>query len=222
MINFHPSNQQLSIFSNGLMAPAESLIISAHCDMCAQCARKVVLYTEAHSETVFDESSQKLDPSLFGTMLSQIMSQEIDRGIGSEPTNSTLELDGRKFTLPRSLNRFSESIGNWSHLVGKIWQAPVNMGGDVVANFIFMEKGGGVPEHTHRGTEMTLVVNGEFSDGLANYDSGDFMVMNGKNIHAPLTKSDEGCLVFSIIDAPLHFTSGWARLINPFSHLFFK
>lgn len=222
MIKFHPTNQQLNKFSDGLLAPAEALMISAHCDMCSQCSSKVMLYTEAHSETLFEQVSQKFDADLFGSMMSDITSGEIDRGIVSEPQNRVLELDGRKFTLPRSLNRLSESMGNWSHMVGKLWQAPVNIGGDTVANFIFMEKGGGVPEHTHRGSEMTLVVNGEFSDGLAHYDSGDFTVMDGQNIHTPSTTSDEGCLVFSVIDAPLHFTSGWARLINPFSHLFFK
>jgi putative transcriptional regulator len=29
-------------------------------------------------------------------------------------------------------------------------------------------------------------------------------------------------LVFTIVDQPLHFTAGIARLLNPFSHLFFK
>jgi len=222
MIKFHPTTQQLNTFSDGLMAPAEALIISAHCDMCSQCSKKMMLYTEAHSETVFEQGLQKFEPDMFGDMLAQITSEVLDRGIIVESSNRVLELDGRKFTLPRSLNRVAESMGNWSHMVGKLWQAPVNIGGDTVANFIFMEKGGGVPEHTHRGSEMTLVVNGEFSDGLADYDSGDFMVMDGQNVHTPSTTSDEGCLVFSIIDAPLHFTSGWARLINPFSHLFFK
>lgn len=204
------------------MAPAESLIISAHCDMCPQCAQKVSMFTETHSESAFEEEFANVDLKSFGNMMSDITSQVVDRGVSEVATNRVLELDGRKFTLPRSLNRISESMGNWSHLVGKIWQAPINLGGDTVANFIFMEKGGSVPEHTHRGSEMTLVVNGEYSDGLADYDSGDFTVMDGHHIHTPSTVADEGCLVFTIVDKPLHFTSGWARLINPFSHLFFK
>ncbi|MFT6909226.1 MAG: putative transcriptional regulator [Oleiphilaceae bacterium] len=222
MIKFHPTNQKLNLFSDGLLAPAEALIISAHCDMCPQCFSKVMLYTEAHSEALLEDIPQNFNTDIFGSMMADITSEAVDRGIASEPQNRILELDGRKFTLPSSLNRLSESMGNWSHMVGKLWQAPVSIGGDTVANFIFMEKGGGVPEHTHRGSEMTLVVNGEFSDGLADYSSGDFTVMNGQIIHTPSTASDEGCLVFSVIDAPLHFTSGWARLINPFSHLFFK
>lgn len=222
MIKFHPCNQQLMNLADGALPPAEAIIVSAHCDMCSQCLRKVMLFTEVHSEEVFDEVTSIPDGNMFGEMLSKITAEEVDSGVIGEPKTSILELDGRQFRLPRTLNRMSESMGNWSHLVGKLWQAPVNLGGDTVANFIFMEKGGSVPEHTHRGSEMTLVVNGEYSDGLADYDSGDFTMMDGKHIHSPTTQSDEGCLVFTIVDKPLHFTSGWARLINPFSHLFFK
>jgi putative transcriptional regulator len=222
MIKFHPTNKQLNAFSSGGLPPSESLIISAHCDMCSQCSLKMNLFTEANSEEVFEENTDDISMGSFGSMMFDITSQEIDKGVVSRPASKVLELDGRQFVLPRSLSRLSDSMGNWSHLIGKIWQAPVNIGGDVVANFVFMEKGGSVPEHTHRGTEMTLVVNGEFSDGLADYDSGDFMLMDGNHVHTPIATSDEGCLVFSVVDKPLHFTSGWARLINPFSHLFFK
>ena len=89
------------------------------------------------------------------------------------------------------------------------------------ANFIYMEKGGRVPEHTHKGSEITLVLDGEFTDGLSHYDTGDFIIMNDSHVHTPQSDADEGCLVFSIVDQPLHFTSGLARLLNPFSQLFF-
>ena len=101
-------------------------------------------------------------------------------------------------------------------------QAPVDLGQDGQANFIYMEKGGRVPEHTHKGTEFTLVIDGQFSDGLADYDCGDFTIMDSTKKHMPFSEADEGCLVFTMVDKPLHFTSGLARLLNPFSQLFFK
>ncbi|GEA05799.1 transcriptional regulator [Alteromonas sp. KUL42] len=145
----------------------------------------------------------------------------VDVSNGVERTTS-IELDGRVFTLPKTLHRYIEKTGNWSGLVGKLWQAPVDLGNQGVANFIFMGSGGSVPEHTHRGTEYTLVIDGEFSDGLSHYDTGDFIYMDGEKTHTPKAEGNEGCLVFSIVDQPLHFTSGLARLLNPFSHLFFR
>ncbi|MBF7074693.1 cupin domain-containing protein [Glaciecola sp. MH2013] len=221
MIKFHPTNEQLSQFADGLLGATEALMVSAHCDMCERCMAKVELYTDASAEIALPQS-QDDDSVDFGSMMHNIMQEEPEEGIQLTPKSQIIELDGRTFEIPRTLTRYTKSMGNWSRLVGKLWQAPVDIGGETVANFIYMEKGGSVPEHTHRGSEMTLVINGEFSDGIADYDSGDFMIMDCNNQHTPSTNADEGCLVFSIVDKPLHFTSGWARLINPFSHLFFK
>lgn len=232
MIKFHPSSQQLKEFVEGSLTPAVSLLVSAHCDMCEQCQLRVESETEELAAELVSEIEESFDESAqFGDMLSQITqspsSIEVDGGSSSYVSNIgdrtvSIELDGRSFKLPRTLHRYVDKTGNWSSLVGKLWQAPVDLGNQGVANFIFMGSGGSVPEHTHRGTEYTLVIDGEFSDGLSDYDTGDFIFMDGNKTHTPRSDTKEGCLVFSIVDQPLHFTSGLARLLNPFSHLFFR
>ncbi|APE06426.1 MULTISPECIES: ChrR family anti-sigma-E factor [Alteromonas] len=232
MIKFHPSSQQLKEFVEGSLTPAVSLLVSAHCDMCEQCQLRVESETEELAAELVSEIEESFDESAqFGDMLSQITqspsSIEVDGSSSSYASNLgertvSIELDGRSFKLPRTLHRYVDKTGNWSSLVGKLWQAPVDLGNQGVANFIFMGSGGSVPEHTHRGTEYTLVIDGEFSDGLSDYDTGDFIFMDGNKTHTPRSDTKEGCLVFSIVDQPLHFTSGLARLLNPFSHLFFR
>lgn len=219
MISLHPTQQQLHDFVEGNSAPAMALVISAHVDMCTQCQMQVAAMQEQASELAFKGEHDSPD---FSSMLAGITQLPAAERIISEPVKAEIELDGRSFSLPRPLRRYVSKTGNWSHLLGKLWQAPVDLGPIGKANFIYMEKGGKVPEHTHRGNELTLVVDGEFSDGIANYDSGDFITMDGSNKHTPYSEADEGCLVFTIVDQPLHFTSGVARLLNPFSHLFFK
>ena len=232
MIKFHPSSQQLKEFVEGSLTPAVSLLVSAHCDMCEQCQLRVESETEELAAELVSEIEESFDESAqFGDMLSQITqspsSIEVDGSSSSYASNFgertvSIELDGRSFKLPRTLHRYVDKTGNWSSLVGKLWQAPVDLGNQGVANFIFMGSGGSVPEHTHRGTEYTLVIDGEFSDGLSDYDTGDFIFMDGNKTHTPRSDTKEGCLVFSSVDQPLHFTSGLARLLNPFSHLFFR
>ncbi|MEW9798799.1 ChrR family anti-sigma-E factor [Alteromonas sp. CYL-A6] len=226
MIKFHPRSEQLVAFAEGTLAPVESLMVSAHCDMCSVCRRRVALETDLLAESV-DETdvTSMADGSAFESMLADILTQPVadTRDISCSPKkDAVIELDGRKFTLPHTLARYTQRMGNWSSLVGRLWQAPVDLGNQGVANFIYMGSGGSVPEHTHRGTEYTLVLDGEFSDGLHTYDTGDFIYLDGEHTHAPRSDASEGCLVFSIVDQPLHFTSGIARLLNPFSHLFFR
>jgi putative transcriptional regulator len=223
MIRFHPTNQKLVSFAEGLIPPNEGLLVSAHCDMCAHCRRKVDALIHSCAEQAFSEETEAQIDNALGNMFDAITSRphtSLERKFTA--TQKVVSIDGKEFSLPPSLQRVASSIGTWSHLVGKLWQAPVSLGGKNLANFIYMENGGGVPEHTHIGNELTLVIDGTFSDGIHHYDSGDYLSLNQDNTHAPVSDSDDGCLVFSVIDQPLQFTSGWAKLINPLSHLYFK
>jgi putative transcriptional regulator len=223
MINFHPNFTDLRLFSAGNCEPAMALMISAHVDMCPQCQQDCIEFqAELASELFTPQTSSAPLDSQFYAMMSKITALPETKLTAPEIINTSIELDGKFFELPRALRRHVKNTGNWSRLVGKLWQAPVDLGDIGKANFMYMEKGGRVPEHTHKGTEMTLVVDGQYGDGIAEYDCGDFTLMNNNHKHLPHSQADDGCLVFTIVDQPLHFTAGIARLLNPFSHLFFK
>lgn len=223
MISFHPKFAELQRFSAGNCESAMALMISAHIDMCPQCQQDCIdIQAELADELlVLPSSAEQLD-SQYMAMMSNITDLPVAKAIVPKASNTSIELDGKFFEIPRTLRRHVKNTGNWSRLVGKLWQAPVDLGDIGKANFIYMEKGGRVPEHTHKGTEMTLVIDGQYSDGIAEYDCGDFTVLNNQHNHLPHSEADDGCLVFTIVDKPLHFTAGIARLLNPFSHLFFK
>lgn len=220
MINYHPTDKQLRQFAEGNISSALALVAASHCDVCPKCQAKVDEVNLELASNIENIKAHTFSDPAFDKMLASITQLPVlDTPVQKSPR---IELDGRFFDVPRPLHRFVKKTGNWSKLLGKVWQAPVDLGEAGMAHFIYMEKGGRVPEHTHKGTEFTYVVNGEFSDGLADYDSGDLIVMDDEHIHSPHSNADDGCLVFSIVDKPLHFTSGIARLLNPFSHLFFK
>ena len=222
MIKHHPNAQQLNAFVSGTCEPTVALMVSAHVDMCLDCQAKCMKLQQVQT---IEALSSPVATSSLDRMFSQITQLPQQKTTlpraASVPATFDIELEGKRFVLPRTLKRYAKNTGNWSRLVGKLWQAPVDLGYMGKANFIYMEKGGKVPEHTHKGTEMTLVIDGQYGDGVANYDCGDFTLLDGQHNHLPHSEADEGCLVFTIVDKPLYFTSGIARLLNPFSHLFF-
>lgn len=236
MIKHHPEQTRLTQFVQGNISPAEALIVSAHCDLCVRCSQYVRHETALLASEVFDTPQPDDSLESYGAMLASITQLPAAETSGAEnvahPDSSdivstrklvkTIELDGHQFDLPPTLQRIAAKTGNWSGLVGRLWQAPVELNYPGVANFIYMGRGGSVPEHTHRGVEYTLVLDGEFDDGIHHYCTGDFVVMNEDNTHTPHSEHRDGCLVFTLLDEPLHFTSGIARLLNPFSHLFFR
>ncbi len=232
MIKFHPGPEQLSEYVQGGLSPIDSIMISAHCDMCERCEKIAHQQTLIHAEkfegdtssigALKDGASQHRG---FDDMLESILKLPADKRAKhrSKGLSASVELDGRRFILPKTLRKYISSTGNWTSMVGRLWQAPVDIGNDsVAANLIYMGQGGGIPEHSHRGIETTLVLKGAYEDGLNQYQAGDYVYMDSSNTHAPECHSPQGCLLFTVLDQPLHFTSGVARYTNPFSHLFFR
>lgn len=229
MIKHHPSDTLLIKFAEGSASPVESLMVSAHCDMCHTCRSKVDSFTTELASKHIDQASehaylQRDYALIFDTIVESdaIVKNESAQINKCGSANRSLFLDGREFAIPKTLGNAVSQSNEWRHLLGKIWFNAVDLGGGYLAQFIYMEKGGCVPEHSHKGHELTLVLDGEFSDGHHAFDTGDFVLMDHNDTHAPIATSDNGCLVFCILDKPLYFNSGWARLINPLSHLYFN
>ena len=72
------------------------------------------------------------------------------------------------------------------------------------------------PEHTHRGIEITLVLDGAFTDDNGSYQTGAILIHDDQIKHQPVSCPEQGCVCLVATDAPLRFTRGWMRLLNPF------
>jgi len=73
-----------------------------------------------------------------------------------------------------------------------------------------------LPEHTHDGEEVTLVLRGAFRDLQGRFGRGDIVIADHAVDHAPVAEPEEECICFTVIDAPLRLTGRFGRLLNPF------
>jgi putative transcriptional regulator len=72
------------------------------------------------------------------------------------------------------------------------------------------------PPHRHGGREMTLVLQGSFSDHTGSYDAGDLVVIDSPSFaHAPKA-GPQGCLCLTLTEAPLRFVQTRIRFFNFF------
>lgn len=75
------------------------------------------------------------------------------------------------------------------------------------------------PPHRHRGSEITLVLQGSFMDLGGRYEAGDMTIIdNPAFIHAPKA-GPEGCLCLTLTEAPLQFQSIKYRVLNIIFHI---
>jgi len=128
-----------------------------------------------------------------------------------------VELNGKKFVLPKVLRNQVARISKWRSYGGKVYSAMIDLGeSDARMNLLYIKKGVKVPQHTHKGVETTLVLHGSFSDEDGHYSEGDIMTRDASVEHSPRTHKDQDCLCLTVLTEPMIFTQGVARVFNLF------
>jgi putative transcriptional regulator len=76
--------------------------------------------------------------------------------------------------------------------------------------------GARIPQHTHSGSEYTLVLQGSFSDDSGRYARGDVSVADPDVTHQPVAGRECDCICLAVTDAPLKMTGPLGRILNYF------
>lgn len=74
--------------------------------------------------------------------------------------------------------------------------------------------GTGIPQHTHEGTEVTLVMTGAMEDGGIVYEAGDIAIGDEDLDHHPRIVGDEPCHCLIVMNGSLRFTGRFSRALN--------
>ena len=74
--------------------------------------------------------------------------------------------------------------------------------------------GAKVPQHTHEGIEMTLVLQGQLSDGGVIYSKGDLAINDEHDDHRPQITGEEVCYCLIVRRGDLRFTGTFSRFLN--------
>ncbi|OOF15339.1 MULTISPECIES: ChrR family anti-sigma-E factor [Salinivibrio] len=225
MIKYHPSSELLDAFAAGQLPTSMAIALSAHVELCQQCRKHVsakeealalAAFEEAETEHEFAAGTLPWDDDLEADMMSAIFdAPEQDEASRIQVARSNeIRVGDKTYTLPRALQRFSDS--NWLSF-GKVQRARLNLEeGATRASFLHIDEGGSVPAHTHKGYELTLLLDGTFEDESGQYSPGDFILLDSRHHHTPSTK--DGCLCYTVANAPLHFTKGVSKLLNTVGH----
>lgn len=104
----------------------------------------------------------------------------------------------------------------WRPLGGGVKQAILPTDGDASARLLFIPAGQAVPDHGHKGKELTLVLQGAFRDDSDRFARGDIEIADEEVDHQPVAEEGEDCICLAVTDAPLKFHGLIPRLLQPF------
>jgi putative transcriptional regulator len=227
MINHHPKIELLIQHVNGELPASISAGIKIHADLCTKCNNQIIELTKHAAKTCL--GSQELDSKEFGaesfaaqdhdeeynfdaqSMINNITDMPAETELNIDETPLSVTFRGVEYDLPNVMKHMS--LGK-SAQIGKLSRSRILLDeGHIHSSLLRIEAGGSIPEHTHKGYEITLLLEGSFKDDMGEYVAGDFIVLDGKHQHQPM--SELGCLCYTVVSDSLHFTQGINKLLNP-------
>ena len=208
-IRHHISDSLLMAHAAGTVPEAFGLVVATHISLCDDCRARAGAF-DAVGGALMDEApaAAMSEGSLAAVMARLDRRIEIQRPIPRRD--------------PRVPAPLSDYIGGsldtvrWRPLGGGVRQAILPTGREAVARLLWIPGGQSVPDHGHRGMELTLVLQGAFRDETDRFGPGDLEIADEEMEHTPVAEPGPDCICLAATDAPLRFNSLLPRLVQPF------
>ena len=232
MIHFHPDENMLAEYAAGTLDTGLAIGVKAHIAMCPKCRNHVAelkqvgaLFFDQSDDTAPAETmavdaltSSPQSSSSFDALMARIKSESRPEPAAEEPTRVGVK-NRHELELPAIVDKLLDQQGRlkWQYISPSLKQARLTTGqGQYEVCLHKIRKGGKVAEHDHRGTEVTVVLEGSFSDEGGRYHRGDFLLRNPGDMHRPTATQDQDCLCLSVVAAPVKLTGIFGKIVNPF------
>lgn len=207
-IRHHVSDALLMAYSAGQLPEAFNLVLATHLSLCDDCRAQLGAY-DALGGAMLDTCQAQLA----GDSLEACMAR-----IAGQPPASAPAARPPRGLFPQPLQDYvggDLAAVKWRPLGMGVRQAILPTGRSATARLLFIPAGQAVPDHGHRGTELTLVLQGAFSDATDRFGPGDLEIANEELEHTPVAEPGQDCICLAATDAPLRFTGMIPRLLQP-------
>ena len=213
-IRHHLSGPLLMAYAAGSLPEAFNLVVATHVSLCDDC-RADLAALEALGGAILDDEMPDLAMSV--TALEAALTRLNGQETAAAPA-ARREKAMRANDLPAPL---ADYLGGdlasvkWQKLGLGVRQAILPTGKGAMARLLLIPAGKSVPDHGHRGTELTLVLRGAFADQTDRFGPGDLEIATQDLQHTPRAEAGEDCLCLAATDAPLRFLGLIPRLLQP-------
>ena len=212
-IKHHLTEQLLMGYSAGTLPEAFNLVVATHISMCDDCRAALAEYEAVGGEVMMSGDPVELAEDSLQATLALIA----DNAFRQEERKA--EMPSEKKDVPAPL---ADYIGGdlseveWKGIGGGVSQMVLKTSKEATVRLLKIPGGTAVPDHGHRGTELTLVLKGAFADEEDRFAAGDVEVANEDLTHTPIAEPGEDCICLAATDAPLEFKGIIPRIAQKF------
>ena len=209
-INHHLTDSLLMAYASGNLSEGFSLVVATHISLCDECRARLHSFEAVGGSLLSEETAEVQSGSLEATLAL------IERGLGASDS-PTRTLPSAIFPAPLQAYVGGDLDNvDWRNVGGGVKQAILETDQDTSVRLLSIPGGAAMPDHSHNGTELTLVLKGAFKDEDDRFARGDIEVANDETHHTPIAEEGEVCICLAATEGPLKF-SGWLpRIAQPF------
>lgn len=217
-ITHHLDDSTIMSFAAGALPEALSAVVAAHVELCPVCAREV-----RRAERIGESLLAALAPRKMAAARPPCPRPDDTVDTAARPASSYRGMGGSR--LPGTLARLAGSDDldrlAWKRLAPGVWHLPLPLSEAAEGDLRLLKvlPGRAMPEHGHGGAELTLILQGAYSDKLGRFAAGDIADLGDDVEHQPVTDALEGCVCLVASERKARFKGPLARLLQPFTGL---
>jgi putative transcriptional regulator len=209
-IKHHPDISTLMSCAAGSQPEALAAVVACHLARCPACAAEVKRMAEI-GVALFDKlepAKMSQDAPLIAARSGEALSDAEHRHAagGDVPYPIADKVGGDLDRIP------------WKRIGPGLWHYPIplsaNAKGDL--RLIKVAPGKELPEHGHRGEELTLLLQGSYHDEFGTFQTGDLADLDDEAEHRPVADEMTGCICLIASERKARFKGLIARLVQPF------
>ena len=208
-VKHHLNDALLLSYASGSLEEGFGLVVAAHVSMCDDCRARLESFEALGGSLVEEaEAVDVAEDSLEATLAL----------IDAAPVFEAPKVRKGRI-LPGPVQDY---VGGdldkvrWRGIGGGVRQAVLKTGDSTKARLLSIPGGTAIPDHGHRGLELTMVLQGAFKDEDARFGPGDVEIATEDLRHTPIAEEGQDCICLAVTDAPLRFKGLIPRIAQPF------
>jgi putative transcriptional regulator len=210
-IKHHPTIETLVDLATGRLDLGRSIVVSAHVEICTACSHQLQLMNAVGGCLLADAEPEPMSPGALDRALARIDVRE------NEVAEPPLPAPPQDLPfLPKAALRYPMRDWQWigPGVHRRMFDLPED--GGVSVFLLKAQPGTRMPDHTHTGSELTLVLAGAFGHEFGRFGSGDFEEADGDVEHQPTVEAGEVCVCLVAMEGSLKLKGLAGLLLQPF------
>ena len=217
----HISDELLLEYAAGGLEEAWCIAVATHLAFCPECRTRLETIEAAGAmlmESIEPQMANVSEDASWAALTARLECEGTREADDGKPASALST--GEAADVPEPLRSYiggSLSGVKWKRLgVGAEQFIIETEDRSATARLLRIPAGKPVPEHSHNGRELTLVLTGSFVSEGVEFGPGDLEEEDDETEHQPMVTPERECICLTVTDAPLRFRSRIVRLVQPF------